>query len=89
MSILIQAQTLLTILSYAAEVITSVEAVATGAAGPDKKALALAVIRSIYDATNTAVPFDTLYSQVSTIVDALVSFYNTIGKFTKGLAKAA
>jgi hypothetical protein len=89
MSILVQAQTLLTILSYASEVIQSVEAVSAGAAGADKKTLALSVIRSIYDATAPAVPFDSLYNQVSGIVDALVSFYNTIGKFAKSLKQAA
>lgn len=65
------------------------EASSASGNGAAKKALALSLIRSVYDATNPVVPFDTLATQVGNIIDAVVSFYNTIGKFVKSVKLAA
>lgn len=89
MNILLKAQTIITVLSYAAEVVKSVEAVSQGVPGVGKKELALATIRTIYDATDPAIKFDDIYKQISAIVDALVAAYNTAKIFTKSFKEAA
>ena len=89
MSFLTVAKTILAIVPVITEVVQSVEVVSQGGSGSAKKALALAVVRTIYEASSPAVPFDTLVSQISGIVDALVAFYNTTGAFVKAFKEAA
>lgn len=89
MNILVKAQTILTVLSYAADVVKAVEAISQGVPGASKKELALATIRTIYDATEPAIKFDDIYKQISTIVDALVAAYNTANIFVKSFKNAA
>lgn len=51
--------------------------------GAEKKALALSVIESCYNATNPAVTFDQIKANIGGLVDVAVGFYNDAGKFVK------
>lgn len=81
-----------TILSIAQQVVLAVEQqglpenVGSGAA---KKALALATIQTIYDATNPEVSFAELKDRTGFIIDSVVAFYNTANVFVKSLKQAA
>ncbi len=89
MSILTVAKTLVTLLPIISEVITAVEAISQAGTGAAKKKLVLDTIKTLYDASQPAVPFDTLKANIETVVDSLVAYYNTIGVFVKTLKQAA
>lgn len=51
--------------------------------GSAKQQVVLAIVKAAYEATNPTIPFADLEATVTKFVAALVSFYNTIGLFTK------
>lgn len=57
--------------------------------GKEKLQLALAIVKAVYDATNPEESFDGLASKVTSIIAALVTFYNSIGSFVKSVKAAA
>lgn len=90
MSIFTVAKTLITLLPVITDVLVSVEEMnKEGGNGSYKKELALSLIKTIYNASEPAVSYDTLYNNISATVDAVVSFLNSTGKFVKALKQAA
>lgn len=84
------AKTLLTLIPVITDVLVSVEEVNTEAGnGKYKKELALALIKTIYNATNPVVTFDELYNTISGVVDAIVTFLNATHNAFKKLKQAA
>lgn len=84
------AKTLLTLIPVITDVLVSVEEVNTEAGnGKYKKELALALIKTIYNATNPVVTFDELYDRISSIIDALVAFLNATNTVFKKMKQAA
>lgn len=90
MSIYTVAKTVLAILPTITDVLVSIEQINTEPGnGKYKKELALAIIKTIYDATNPAVSFDQLSSFLNSTIDAVVAFLNTTNAIFKKLPKAA
>ena len=89
MSFLAFAKTLLAILPVITEVVQAVEVVKQDASGSAKKALALDLVRTVYNASTPVVPFDDMAAQIDSTVDAVVGLYNATGSFVKSIKKAA
>jgi hypothetical protein len=89
MNVLKSAQIILSILPIVSSVVKEVEAAAaTPGNGTQKLQLALTLIKTIYDQTNPEIPFSGVVSQITSIIAALVTFYNSISAFVT-TAKAA
>ena len=89
MNIAATAQIILTLLPVVSDTVKNVEAAAGAGNGPQKLQLALDVIKSIYNASNPPVPFETIVGHVTEVIAALVTYYNSIKAFVKSVHQAA
>jgi hypothetical protein len=90
MNIINTANIILTLLPVVSDTVKNVEAAVGSGNGSQKLALALAIIKPIYNASNPPVAFDSIVAQITEVIAALVTFYNQIKAFTKsGVVVAA
>lgn len=86
MNLLTLSNTILTLLPVITNTVQAVEAASnTPGNGSAKLQLALGIIKPIYEATNPPVPFDQIVANITSIIAALVTFYNNIGTFVKSV----
>lgn len=88
MNIVATANIILTLLPVISDTVKNVEAAVGSGNGQQKLALAIGIIKPLYNASNPPVPFDTLIGQITEVIAALVSFYNQIRAFASTTAKA-
>lgn len=81
MNIVATANIILTLLPVISDTVKNVEAAVGSGNGKQKLQLALGIIESLYNASNPPVPFNTLVGQITSVIAALVSFYNDIRAF--------
>ena len=81
MNIVATANIILTLLPVISDTVKNVEAAVGSGNGKQKLQLALGIIESLYTASNPPVPFNTLVGQITSVIAALVSFYNDIRAF--------
>lgn len=85
MSVIAILQTVSTILPIITKVVQGVEAVHEHYTGTKKKELALDLVKTLYNGTEPAVPYEALAPHVSSTIDTLVNTYNTAGDFVKAV----
>jgi hypothetical protein len=88
MNIISTANVILTLLPIVTDTVKNVEAVMGAGNGKDKLALAIAIIKPLYNSSNPPVPFDNLVSQITEMIAAVVTFYNSIKAFPKAVQAA-
>jgi hypothetical protein len=89
MNILSTANIILTLLPVVTDTVKNVEAAMGAGNGQQKLQLAIAIIKPLYNASNPPVPFDSLVGQITEMIAAIVSFYNSIKAFPKAVQAAA
>jgi hypothetical protein len=89
MNIAATAQVILTLLPVISDTVKNVEAAVGAGNGSQKLQLALDVIKSIYNASNPPVSFDSIVGHVTEVIAALVTYYNSIRAFVKTVQQAA
>lgn len=89
MNIATTANIILTLLPIVSDTVKNVEAAVGSGNGSSKLKLALDIIKPIYDASSPVVPFESLVGQVTSVIAALVTFYQSIQAFTRSVTKQA
>jgi hypothetical protein len=77
------------LLPVISDTVKNVEAAVGAGNGAKKKDLAVAIIKSIYEASSPPMPFDALLSHITEVIAAFVTFYNDIKAFAKGAQQQA
>jgi hypothetical protein len=89
MNVIATAQVILTLLPVISDTVKNVEAAVGVGNGQQKLALAVGIIKSIYNASNPPAPFETLSAHITEVIAALVTFYNSIRAFSKTAQQVA
>jgi hypothetical protein len=89
MNVIATAQVILALLPVISDTVKNVEAAVGEGNGQQKLALAISIIKPIYNASNPPVPFDNIVSHITEVIAAVVTFYNDIRAFSRTKVQAA